>query len=128
VSRESQGVLLLEAKSHVPEISGSGCGAKADRSIKKIETSLAIRKRWLEVSSGADWKGELYQTANRLAHLYFFREILHMDAWLVNVYFTSDPHSPTSRAEWEMAVVGVKEALGVSKIPFYADVYLPAIC
>jgi hypothetical protein len=128
VNGASQGVLLLEAKSHVPEISGSGCGAEADRSIKKIETSLAMTKRWLEVSSGADWKGELYQAANRLAHLYFFREILHIDAWLVNVYFTADPHSPTSQAEWDVAVPDVKEALGISKIPFYADVYLPAIC
>jgi len=128
VSGASQGVLLLEAKSHVPEISGTGCGAKADRSIRKIEASLAMTKLWLEASSEADWKGELYQTANRLAHLYFFREILHMDAWLVNVYFTADPHSPTSKAEWDMAVANVKGAMRISKIPFYADVYLPAIC
>jgi hypothetical protein len=128
VSGARQGVLLIEAKSHVPEISGSGCGAKADSSIKKIETSLAMTKRWLQVSGGADWKGEFYQTGNRLAHLCFFREILHVDAWLVNVYFTADPHSPTSRAEWDTAVANVKGAMGISKIPFYADVYLPAIC
>lgn len=70
------GVLLLEAKSHVSEISGSGCGAKADRSIQKIEASLAMTRLWLGASSAANWKGELYQTANRLAHLYFFREVL----------------------------------------------------
>jgi hypothetical protein len=112
VSGAGPGVLLIEAKSHVPEISGGGCGAKADRSIKKIETSLAMTKLWLEVSSGANWKGELYQTANRLAHLYFFREVLHMNAWLVNVYFTADPHSPTSRAQWDVAVSNVKGAAG----------------
>ncbi len=124
----NQGILLVEAKSHVAEISGGGCGAKADRSVKQIEASLAVTKLWLGARRGADCKGELYQTANRLAHLYFFREVLQMDAWLVNVYFTADPHSPTSQAQWDVAVSGVKEALGISKIPFYADVYLPAIC
>jgi hypothetical protein len=128
VNGVTQGVLLLEAKSHATEIPGNGCGAKADRSFRRIETSLAMTKKWLGVSSGADWKGELYQTANRLAHLYFFREILRMDAWLVNVYFTADPRSPTSRAEWDVAVADVKRTLGILKIPFYADVYLPAIC
>jgi hypothetical protein len=128
VSGASQGVLLLEAKSHVPEISGSGCGAKADLSIKKIEASLAMTKLWLDVGGGADWKGELYQTANRLAHLYFFREILHINAWLVNVYFTADPRSPTSQSQWDVAVADAKRALGMSRIPFYGDVYLPAVC
>jgi len=128
VSGASQGVLLLEAKSHVPEISGSGCGAKADHSIQEIDASLAMTKLWLGASSGADWKGEFYQTANRFAHLYFFREVLHMSAWLVNVYFTADPHCPTSRAQWDVAVADVKKALGISATPFRADVYLPAIC
>ena len=73
-------------------------------------------------------EGRTLSSRNRLAHLYFVREILHIDAWLVNVYFTADPHSPTSQAEWDVAVPDVKEALGISKIPFYADVYLPAIC
>jgi hypothetical protein len=128
VSSASDGILLLEAKSHVPEILGNGCGAKSDISTKKIEASLAATKRWLGVSDGADWKGCLYQAANRFAHLYFFREVLRIDAWLVNVYFMNDPHSRTSQAEWDMAVADVKKVLGISKVPFCADVYLPAIC
>jgi len=124
----NNGVVLLEAKSHVAEILGNGCGATAHSSLNKIEVSLGATKRWLGVCEGADWKGKRYQTANRLAHLYFFREILHRDAWLVNVYFTDDPHSRTSIAQWDTAVSDVKKSLGISRIPFYADVYLPAIC
>ena len=127
VEGSSSGVVLLEAKSHIAEIAGGGCLAKAERSIEIIETSLAMTKAWLEVSDEADWKCALYQSANRIAHLYFFRQILGMNAWLVNVYFTADPHSPTSRAEWDPAVADVKRGLAISKIPFYADVYLPAI-
>jgi hypothetical protein len=128
VQRVGTGVLLLEAKSHVSEISGNGCGAKAETSVKKIEASLNATKHWLGVRQEIDWRGELYQTANRLAHLYFFREVLQRDAWLANVYFTDDRHSRTSRSEWDEAVSNVKTTLGISEIPHYADVYLPALC
>jgi hypothetical protein len=128
VESTRSGVLLLEAKSHVPEIFGNGCGATAATSIQKIESSLQATQIWLGVPNGTDWRGELYQAANRLAHLYFFREILHMDAWLVNVYFIDDPYSRTSRAEWVAANADVKRKLGISEISFCADVYLPALC
>ena len=39
--------------------------------------------------------GPLYQFPNRLAHLYFFREIVKVPAWLVNVCYLDDPkHQP----------------------------------
>lgn len=128
VGDKTDGVLMLEAKSHVPEISGSGCCAKSAHSIQKIDSSLSATKRWLGVSAERDWKGNYYQTANRLAHLYFFREVLHRNAWLVNVYFIDDPRSRTSQSEWDAGVAEVKRSLGIGKVPFYADVYLPAIC
>ena len=121
------GVLLVEAKSHVPEIFGNGCGAEAASSIQKIEQAIAATKEWLHVSQQADWKGPLYQSANRLAHLYFFREILRIEAWLVNVYFTDDPHSRTSRTEWQGALADVKKSLGIGVVPHCADVFLPAV-
>lgn len=120
------GIVLIEAKSHVPEISGNGCGAIADSSVGKIDASLAATKAWLGVTGAADWKGDFYQTANRLAHLYFLREILHIEAWLVNVYFSDDPHSPTSRTAWAPAIAEVKKCLGIDNVPFYADVFLQA--
>jgi hypothetical protein len=122
----SGGVLLLEAKSHVPEIRGSGCQAMAERSIVRIDASIARTKAWLGAPGEADWKGELYQSANRIAHLFFFREVLNIPAWLVNVYFTDDPHSPTTRAAWETATGEVKKTLGFSTVPYYSEVFLPA--
>jgi len=121
------GVLLVEAKSHVSEIYGNGCGAKAKSSIEKIDAAIAATKEWLHISQEADWKGPLYQSANRLAYLYFFRK-LKIEAWLVNVYFTDDPHSKTSKDEWERGIEGVKKSLGIGAVPYCADVFLPAAC
>jgi hypothetical protein len=126
VDNDAEGVLLVEAKSHVPEIYGSGCGATSAASKEKIETALALTKNWLEVVGERDWKGTLYQSANRLAHLYFFREVLRVKAWLLNIYFLEDPHSPTSRSEWDAGISNVKRAIGLTQVPFYADVFLPA--
>lgn len=127
VENRTGGVLLVESKSHVPEIFGNGCGAEAASSIKKIDHAIATTKEWLHVSREADWKGSLYQSANRIAHLYFFTEILRIEAWLVNIYFTDDPHSPTSRASWQAGIADVKKLLGISEVPHCADVFLPAV-
>ncbi len=128
VKKGTGGVLLVESKSHVPEILGNGCGAKADTSIEKIDRAFAVTRVWLPVSQMADWKGPLYQSANRIAHLYFFREVLGIEAWLVNVYFTDDPHSPTSRSAWQHGIVDVKKSLGIGAVPYSTDVFLAAGC
>jgi hypothetical protein len=122
----SRGVVLVEAKSHVPEIRGSGCSATSARSIEKIEASLALTKQWLGVAAGSNWKGRLYQSANRLAHLYFFRELVGVPAWLVNIYFVDDPHSPTTRRSWDTGILQMKSDLGVKSIPHCGEVFLPA--
>ena len=46
------GVLLVEAKSHPPEIYGNGCQASL-KSRKKIEAALEETKRWLSGSATA---------------------------------------------------------------------------
>jgi hypothetical protein len=127
VEDRTGGILLVESKSYVPEIFGNGCGAEAASSVKKIEQAIAATKGWLHVSQQADWKGPLYQSANRIAHLYFFMEILRIEAWLVNVYFTGDPHSPTSRTAWQAGIADVKKSLGIREVPHCADVFLPAV-
>jgi hypothetical protein len=127
IQNSTDGVLLIEAKSHVAEIFGNGCGAEAPSSVKKIEQAIAATKQWLHVGHQVDWKGPLYQSANRIAHLYFFTEILGVEAWLVNVYFTDDPHSPTSRTGWQGGIADVKKSLGISEVPHFADVFLPAV-
>ncbi len=56
-----------------------------------------------------------YQYANRLAHLYFLKEINHIDARLVFVYFVNDHqmHGPRSESEWKKAIDKVHQHLDV---------------
>ena len=122
-----RGVVLVEAKSHPPEIYGGGCQALSE-SRKRIEQALWQTKYWLHASDHADWTGPLYQSANRVAHLYFLREIVKVPAWLVNVYFLCDPHSPTTREGWQVALTEVKAELGLDAIvvPHTTELFLEA--
>ena len=125
-----RGALLVEAKSHLSELRGDGCGAESDGSRKMIEDALRRTKQWLGAEGNADWTGDLYQYANRLAHLYFFLQA-GIPAWLVNVYFLGDPHFPDSFATpegWQGALAQVKADLGLTApfITHAADVFLQA--
>lgn len=120
-------VVLVEAKSHVPEIYGNGCQAGAT-SLILIEKSLAATKSWCGAREDADWTGPLYQSANRLAHLYFIREQLKRSAWLINLYFTGDPYRPTNPDEWHRELQNVKNALGLTtEVPGVIELLLPAL-
>ena len=125
---DSKGVLLVEAKSHPPEIYGSGLQAKSSKSKTKIEMALNNTKKWLRIEEGVSWTGPLYQSANRLAHLYFFREVVKVPTWLVNIYFLNDPHSSTNSDEWQNALERVKEELGLKDIivPYMVQLFLEA--
>lgn len=125
--KNSKGILLVEAKSYPAEIYGGGCKA-SPKSRKKIEDSLNRTKKWCRVSRDTDWTGPLYQSANRIAHLYFFREITGVPAWLANINFLNDQHSPTDREEWQKQLKKVKAELGISgsDIPYMADIFLEA--
>ena len=119
--------VLIEAKSHVPEVYGIGCAASG-ASLSLINSSLERTKSWLEVRPNADWLHSLYQSANRLAHLYFLREIGNIEAFLVNVYFIADPHSLTSRQEWNDGIKLANEHLGITnRIPHSGSVFLNAV-
>ena len=76
---EFRGILLVEAKSYPNEVYGNGCQASSRRSIEKIETAFGRTKGWLNVPLSCDWKGPLYQSANRIAHLYFLGESIKVD-------------------------------------------------
>ena len=128
LARIEGGCLLVEAKSHVPEIYGGGCSA-SPRSKKKIQAALDATKDWLGVSPDVDWTGQLYQSANRYASLYFLTQIGGAQAFLVNVYFVGDPISktPLTRKEWDDATGHVNQELGlVRKAPYSAAVFLAA--
>jgi hypothetical protein len=124
LARTDDGCILIEAKSHVREIYGNGCGAGAT-SRAKIVSALDATKAWLGVSAAIDWTGRLYQSANRHAHLYFLREIVRVPAFLVDVYFVGDPHSPTTRSAWVAAIEAVNVELGLrGEVPYSGSVFL----
>jgi hypothetical protein len=108
---------LVEAKSHIGEVYGPGCDAHAKASVEKIRGAIAKTKVWCGAPPGANWEGPLYQSANRLAHLYFLREQLHQSAWMVNLYFLDDPIGPTSRSSWEGAIAAMNAELGLQRPP-----------
>lgn len=117
------GVLLIEAKSYPGELYGCGCQA-SPLSRAQIEIALTKTKRWLGTSPDADWCGPLYQYANRLAHLYFLREVAHVPAWLAHVCFIGDPRTPTNRSAWDTAISSAEQELGLGKPFSYASAVL----
>jgi len=120
-----KGVILVEAKSYLNEIYSEGTKAEGS-SLRQIEKALAETKAWLAVPEFADWKGPLYQSANRLAHLYFLRQVAGVPAWLVNLYFLNDPYKPTTLKEWGIGLRRVKQELGLNEIvvPYFVELFL----
>jgi len=94
------GIVLVEGKSYPDELFGRGCQA-TEPSRSKIAAAISRTQRWLEIGEElARWMGRMYQAANRLAHLYWLREVLGVRAWLVHLLFVGDPHGPTTRDQW----------------------------
>lgn len=120
-------MILLEAKSYPGEMIGNGCEAK-EPSLTRIRNSIERTKAWLG-AEGGNWTGEYYQFANRLAHLYFLREICGVQAWLVNLCFFDDPHRPIREAVWRDSLEFPAKALGIGnvEVPFYRELFMPAL-
>lgn len=132
---DAVGYVLIEAKSYPGEVLGGGCKAAKDSTSRAtITASLAAASRWLGEETHAwetraeSWMGKLYQSANRIAHVYFLRELLGLEAYMVNVCFIGDPRTPTTEKEWETAKVDFAKQLGISDVatPWLADVFLSA--
>ena len=72
---------------------------------------------FLDVRSRTDWSECFYQYANRLAHLYFLRELNKVDAALVFVYFEGDTTAsgkdPVSHEGWQAAIGLATHHLGI---------------
>jgi hypothetical protein len=124
---------MVEAKSYVDEFYGNDTGAKG-ASLNKIHNALTRTAEWLKVPPAKAWnrfpdpKRCLYQCANRFAHLFLFRTTLGVPAFLANVLFTDDPHSPTSAEQWKEGLVRIHGDFGVGEFPdCYSEVLLPAI-
>jgi hypothetical protein len=127
--RSGEGVLLVEGKSYPKELYGSGCTARSEESKRLIRAALESTQRWLGLSVDAElWLGPLYQSANRLAHLYFLREVAGVDAWLVHLCFTDDgEHVSTSEEEWRRGLERADRELGLTEgSPYAGAAFLPA--
>jgi hypothetical protein len=131
-----RGVLLVEGKSYPDEmLDNKGLSATSPRSIEKITRALEETQRWLAVDTPLEaWLRPYYQTANRLAALYWLRRELGDDrAWLVHLCFLNDPthKSPrlrSTREQWELAFAAAAAHLGLQKsVPNYAHVFLDGV-
>lgn len=118
--------ILVEAKSHIPELRSIGCQA-SPLSFAQIRRALDETKNWCGASPDSDWTGPLYQYANRIAHLYFIREKLNRPCLLVNIHFVDDPYRPTSAEEWRTVLESVRGELGLTRpVPGLHELFLPA--
>lgn len=125
---DSRKRFLVEAKSHVAEMvspkSQASTGSK-----RFISRSLKKCKQYLNSTSNADWSGSFYQYTNRLAHLYFLRELNKLPAFLIFVYFVNDKEmkGPGSEEEWRGAIKLLHSYLRVGRTkltPFITDVFI----
>jgi hypothetical protein len=57
VESGAKGVLLVEAKSHIPEMYAGECKAPSPNSLQMIDASIARTKEWLGVDAAVNWGG-----------------------------------------------------------------------
>jgi len=110
--------LLIEGKSHRSELV-SHCAARNARSLTKIRRALQQAQAFCHGDSATDWSLRHYQVANRLAHLYWLRQLNGIDAHLVFAYFVNDAamRGPTSAEAWQVEIARVHSRLGLTDDP-----------
>lgn len=98
-------IILVEAKANIPELKSAGTNARST-SKEQIELALSNTKNYLRVDDNIEWTNTYYQYANRIAHLYFLREVCRKETFLINIYFVNDTNvnGPQKRQEWESAI------------------------
>lgn len=115
-------IILVEAKAHVGEMI-SHTRADPD-SIRKIRAAIERTKTAFGAADNFNWESPFYQYANRLAHLYFLRELNRLDAYLLFVYFADAPDLPPAERcsidQWTGAIRLVERALGLGSHPYRA--------
>ena len=106
--------VLVEAKAYVKETTDAGTRA-GPTSRSKILAAIEKTRTYLNGKPNPMWEKELYQYANRLAHLYYLSVLNGIDAYLVFVYFLNadDVPSPCTREQWDVAIRDIKAELGL---------------
>jgi hypothetical protein len=81
---------------------------------------LGRAKDAFRANPDAPWEAPFYQYANRLAHLYFLRELNGIDAYLLFLNFADAPDvpEPCSQEQWEGAARLTKKCLGLGTHPY----------
>jgi len=122
------GVLLAEGKSYPEEMAGGGCKA-AGESRERIGAAMRTTQEALGMQPDPErWLGRYYQFANRLAYTVWLRS-QGVEAWLVHLLFTDDPHGPTDSSTWQGAVDSLHAELGLDEeqLENVGVVMLPAL-
>ena len=115
LAKTSSGKLILvEAKAYIEEAVDYRTKAGAVSS-KRIAAALSEAKKAFGATADACWDMPFYQYANRLAHLYFARELNSLDAYLLFLYFADAPDVPVPATEeqWRGALRVIEKSLGL---------------
>ena len=125
-------LLLVEAKAHIKEAVTGKSAAKSGTSIAKIKAALEQTKQAFAPNSDVEWSDNFYQYANRLAHLYWLRELNGLPAYMVFVYFVGDTemNGPQTRQEWEGAIKLLETFMAIRQsrnklAPYVIDLFVP---
>lgn len=113
-------ILLFEAKAHISEMFGGGMKARAKTSRDMILRSLEESAEYIGAGyDAAAWTDALYQTANRLAHLYFLNKKIGVKAKLMYLVFLNDDSVLANDETEEMwrTAINVAERY-ILKLPF----------
>ncbi|MDG3041866.1 hypothetical protein P6F28_11310 [Roseicyclus marinus] len=116
LAQSKSGPVLVEAKAHVSESFSSPCGATAPASLELIRKSLSDCSRDLGADMRSDWARCHYQTANRIAHLWWLHR-QGIRAHLLFVHFVGDAEmkGPKSAETWIAVEMAANYALGLPK-------------
>jgi hypothetical protein len=124
--------ILVEAKANLEELK-SGCQARSDESLQKINAAFDATKTALGVPSEADWISPYYQYCNRVAALHFLVSNV-VDARLLFIYFSGDKGDarrtcPVDRQGWKETLEEMRQHIGIPKGHYLAgkiqSVFLP---
>jgi len=106
--------ILVEAKAHIAEAASPPSKASSS-SLEHIRRSLAEARAWYAPKATAEWSGNLYQYANRLAFHYLLSRVNRIPSRLVFIDFVnaSDVGGPDSEAAWKGATELMHALLGL---------------
>ncbi len=117
---DQQGIVLVEAKAHIGEIS-THIGAKSPKSLQLIESTLRRTADNLHATfDKKTWMQEFYQHSNRLA-VYDYMKRCGLNPYLLFVYFIGDLGNssricPQDVRGWESALSDLDQKMGIQHI------------